>query len=158
MKNISTGTGLCVLGLCVVAYPIVDRLAPDRIAHAGAPVASVAKTAMVQVEPTIVWFGVSTIDYETLYHRLWSDGRIEIRRIGTIFSAPNCSMLFTACDWTEVPPPPAGSGFACRADLNGDRMVDGADLGMILGAWGHHVGCPPEPTYPCFDFASGGMR
>ena len=29
------------------------------------------------------------------------------------------------------------SGFA---DLNGDRIVDGADLSILLGAWGT---CPP---------------
>jgi hypothetical protein len=34
MKNISTGTGLCVLGLCLASYPIIDREMPR--AEAGA--------------------------------------------------------------------------------------------------------------------------
>jgi hypothetical protein len=29
----------------------------------------------------------------------------------------------------QTPPP-------CPADLNGDGSVDGADLGLLLGAWG----------------------
>ena len=31
----------------------------------------------------------------------------------------------------NVPPPPS-----CPADLNQDRVVNGADLGLMLGAWG----------------------
>lgn len=35
----------------------------------------------------------------------------------------------------SAPPP-------CPADLNGDRAVDGADLGILLGAWGPCAGSP----------------
>jgi hypothetical protein len=38
----------------------------------------------------------------------------------------------------NVPPPPS-----CPADLNQDRVVNGADLGLMLGAWG------PCPSTPC---------
>ena len=38
----------------------------------------------------------------------------------------------------NVPPPPA-----CPADLNLDNVVNGADLGLMLGAWG------PCPSTPC---------
>jgi hypothetical protein len=38
----------------------------------------------------------------------------------------------------NVPPPPA-----CPADLNLDNVVNGADLGLMLGAWG------PCPSSPC---------
>lgn len=37
----------------------------------------------------------------------------------------------------NAPPPPA-----CPADLNGDHVVDGADLGILLGAWGPCSGSP----------------
>jgi len=37
----------------------------------------------------------------------------------------------------NAPPPPA-----CPADLNGDHVVDGADLGILLGAWGPCAGSP----------------
>ncbi|MFM8639801.1 MAG: hypothetical protein ACKOEL_04095, partial [Planctomycetota bacterium] len=40
-----------------------------------------------------------------------------------------------------APPPPA-----CPADLNQDGVVNGADLGLLLGAWGACPGtpCPPD--------------
>ena len=33
---------------------------------------------------------------------------------------------------------------SCPADLNGDRVVDGADLGALVGAWGTCTGCPED--------------
>jgi formylglycine-generating enzyme required for sulfatase activity len=44
---------------------------------------------------------------------------------------------------------------ACRPDLNGDERVDGADLGILLGAWGF---CPPgiESVSPSHGGTQGG--
>ena len=50
--------------------------------------------------------------------------------------------------------PLGGNGFACRADMNGDRSVDGADLGIMLNAWGQQGGCDPEAIYPCLDLTN----
>jgi len=33
---------------------------------------------------------------------------------------------------------------ACRGDLNGDRLVDGVDLAVLLGAWGPAAGSPAD--------------
>ena len=33
---------------------------------------------------------------------------------------------------------------ACLADLNGDQVVDGADFGALLVAWGPCPGCPED--------------
>ena len=66
------------------------------------------------------------------------------------FIVDACSAYaYSASQWTEVPPPPSGNGFACRADLDGNRIVDGADLGMVLANWGPQTPCAPEATYPC---------
>ncbi len=130
MKNISTGTGLCVLGLCVVAYPIVDRLAPDRTAHAGAPLAAVAKAVVGQAEPTIVWYGVNGDAYGLFrLIRAWSDGRVEGK---TFLSSADCP--YAICDWSLMSDP--AEGYAASADINHDQRVDGADLGLVLGYWG----------------------
>ena len=60
MKNISTGTGLCVLGLCLASYPIIDRVMPRAEAGATHVAAVVARaTAQVPPETTVVWYGVS---------------------------------------------------------------------------------------------------
>jgi len=33
---------------------------------------------------------------------------------------------------------------ACLGDINGDGVVDGADLGLLLGAWGDNPGSPAD--------------
>ena len=150
MKNISTGTGLCVLGLCLASYPIIDRVMPRAEAgatHVAAVVA--AATAQVPPEPTIVWMGVATDAFNSpIYSRLWSDGRMELRIVRASFYQCDLAIGCTS-EWIEVPPPPSGNGFACRADLDGNRMIDGADLGIILASWGPQTPCAPEATYPC---------
>jgi hypothetical protein len=154
MKNISTGTGLCVLGLCLASYPIIDRVMPRAEAgatHVAAVVA--AATAQVPPEPTIVWYGVTAINIgnsqqNIFYHRLWSDGKTEVR-FAASYSSCSAFPTGTGCSWVEVPPPPSGNGLACRADLDGNRIIDGADLAMVLANWGPQSPCAPEATYPC---------
>lgn len=156
MKNISTGTGLCVLGLCLASYPIIDRVMPR--AEAGSThVATVVAAATAQVQPTVVWMSVATLNplWSDRLYRLWSDGRLETRVIAYSTLSYDCAghpIVNTPCpdsEWTEVPPPPSGNGFACRADLDGNRIIDGADLGLVLSNWGPQTPCEPEATYPC---------
>ena len=154
MKNISTGTGLCVLGLCLASYPIIDRVMPRAEAgatHVAAVVA--AATAQNPPEPTIVWMGVTYAPNTSLniYSRLWSDDRLEVRYVQVSYEAVDpCTPIFVCSSaWTEIPPPPSGNGFACRADLDGNRVINGADLAVILANWGPQTPCAPEATYPC---------
>jgi hypothetical protein len=153
MKNISTGTGLCVLGLCLASYPIIDRVMPRAEAgatHVAAVVA--AATAQNPPEPTIVWMGVTHYPGSgvNLYSRLWSDDRLEFRSVQNYFTSDYCAPIVNcSSEWTEIPPPLSGNGFACRADLDGNRVIDGADLGIILASWGPQNPCAPEATYPC---------
>ena len=86
MKNISTGFGLCVLGLGVALWPIMDRFAPSaREAHAGVPVAAVTAAVIAQAAPTITWYGITSYGYPYMdfgkrsitIARAWSDGKIE---------------------------------------------------------------------------------
>ena len=160
MKNISTGTGLALLAGSLLASTVILRLGTgDQVAHAVVP-APVA----VQAEPTVVWFGVTPSTWREgwSYHRLWSDGRQEVRWVRSTTGGDACGGLDTpsqcpASPWIEIPPPPSGNGFACRSDLNGDRTVDGADLSFILANWGPQQPCEPEATYPCMTIAGGGL-
>ena len=153
------GTGLCMIGGAML-------LQQTPQANATASVPSFASTAIVaaattQTTPTVIWMGV-TADTDqssrTVYHRLWSDGRQEVRMVA--ITIVQCSEPYFWCppssNWIEVPPPPAGNGFACRSDVNGDRRVDGADLASLLGNWGENMACEPEPTYPCLDLSLAG--
>lgn len=140
MKNISTGFGLCVLGLGIAAWPVLDRLMPQANASAVPAAASaVSIAAAAQSGPTIVWYGTESTnnEFHSLY-RAWSDGRIEMRRVRARVTgvdaawcdgAPTCSS-----PWFAVSDP--AQGLTYRSDINFDEQVDGADLGQLLADWG----------------------
>ena len=153
MKNISTGTGLAIVGLGIALHPVLSHvLASTPNANAAAPVSVVASTAIGPAVPTVVWMGV-TRDYGYLwFHRMWSDGRLENRLCGQIHN--ECGVVGATCDWAEVPPPPGDNGFACRSDINGDRIVNGADLAFVLDSWGQNGSCEPAATYPCLNLGN----
>ena len=143
MKNISTGTGLCVLGLCLASYPIIDRVMPRAEAgatHVAAVVA--AATAQVPREPTIVWYQTVAPSYAYGYWmlRAWSDGKIESRWCYTY----NISTLSTCAGATDQQPcfgdwvviSAANMGYNAASDINFDSKVDGADLSQVLNDWG----------------------
>ena len=161
-KNAMAGAvTLCGVGLCVIGAALMMQSGNSAHAAGGMPLAAVAAVAHAQAAPTVVWMGVSSQIVggpRTFYHRLWSDGKLEKRELGSL-NPPNsgCTPTDPACfdtGWIEIPPPLGGNGFACRADMNGDRLVDGADLGIMLNAWGQQGGCEPDATYPCLDLGN----
>ncbi len=162
MKNISTGAGLAILGLGIAAHPILSNFGSSAAASAStAPIAAaVAATANAQSGPTVVWMGVTTfVSGYWVYHRLWSDGRLETRTVTFNQGGSGCGidLIPSPCstyNWREVPPPAGGNGFACRTDIDGDRKVDGNDLASVLNAWGQQGGCEPEATYPCLSLGN----
>jgi hypothetical protein len=163
MKNISTGAGLVVLGLGVALHPLVSGLVAQATAapssSSASAAAAVASAATAQAGPTVVWMGVtehsSTATWN--YHRLWSDGRLEVRSVeqtwgptsgcSDVLPNPSCT-----APWREAPPPPGGNGFACRTDINGDGLVGSSDLSLLLNDWGQEGRC--EPNYPCLDLGN----
>jgi hypothetical protein len=156
MKNISTGTGLCVLGLCLASYPIIDRVMPR--AEAGATnvaTAVAAGTAQVPPEPTIVWYSAMSelqsfngqigIWMCSQVWRGWSDGRIEVKHLRRKFT--DVLTQYTSVDtwctdepycstgWVVIDTP--NSGYNAASDINFDSKVDGADLSQVLNDWGN---------------------
>jgi len=148
MKNVSTGAGLCVLGLCIVAYPTVERISGR--AEASVPAArAVAAAALTQdpPAPTIVWYGVSMgSDNHGVISRAWSDGRIEGLAVDRVYGSASCDSpkLRALCGWQVLSAPSAGLTF--NADLNFDEAVDGADLGELLAKWGPAPRNPVPPS------------
>ena len=157
MKNISTGAGLAIVGLGIALHPVLSNvLAASPSANAAPPASLVASAVAAQAAPTVVWMGViQSQSGKTHFFRMWSDGRIEFRAVSASSAGSSCDTgVGCSTDWIEIPPPPGGNGFACRADMNGDRLVDGADLGIMLNAWGQQGGCEPDATYPCLDLGN----
>ena len=61
-------------------------------------------------------------------------------RLGTYSAAVfGTGTLNITCDGTEC-----GGGGGCQADFNDDNVVNGADYGYILSAWGPCSGCPED--------------
>ena len=159
-KNAMAGAiTLCGVGLCTIGGGLMMQSGSAAHAAGVMPLAAIAAATHTQAGPTIVWMGISEFptggfspSSRVTYHRLWSDGRLEARQIGLIGGQDLCSPIFY-CDsgWNETPPPAGGNGFACRSDINGDRLVDGADLAFVLNSWGQQGGCEPDATYPCLN-------
>ena len=166
-KNAMAGAvALVGTGLCMIGGAMLLQQTPQANATASLP--SFASTAIVaaattQTTPTVIWMGVTQVALGNymfaVYHRLWSDGKLEVMSVPIGYGGTSCVGIEPqGCthDWIEIPPPPAGNGFACRSDVNGDRRVDGADLASLLGNWGENMACEPEPTYPCLDLSLAG--
>ena len=155
MKNVSTGFGLCIVGLGIAAWPVLDRLMPQANAVGVGPVApAVAAVSLAQdpPAPTIVWYGLSSYGYWgsglptqdwTVVARAWTNGRVEIKRTRFVYNS--CSVA-PQCEepWVVVSNPSQGLTF--DADLNFDQAVDGVDLGMLLGKWGPAPRNPVPPS------------
>jgi hypothetical protein len=62
---------------------------------------------------------------------LTGDGAAEL----LLLAAPSGTSSLTA-EETELLVIGMGSGSSCSSDLNGDGVVDGGDLAVILGGWG----------------------
>lgn len=56
---------------------------------------------------------------------------------GAFSTSQNWLCGWTAADAFGFSVPPPGGCVVCEEDLNGDSVVDGADLGALLGNWGH---------------------
>jgi hypothetical protein len=144
MKNISTGFGLCVLGLGIAAWPVLDRLMPTANASAVTAAAVVSNAATAQTGPTIVWYGLTPPNHESfagigrmrgMLFRAWSDGRIEFREFNPRFTGDACEYGLYPCPWRVFSDP--AEGLTYRSDINFDERVDGADLGQLLADWGN---------------------
>ena len=168
MKNAGMAGAVALVGIGLLSIGMSNfanraEAVPSAVVNAGPD------------EPVIVWFGTTqtsggySVNTTQNFFRLWSDGRLEIRTVllrpldevicgATLVQPLNLCGTGTQSPidtgWLELPPPPGGDGFACRTDINGDRTVNAADLGLLIAQWGEGVSCDPQPTYPCFDLGN----
>jgi hypothetical protein len=157
MKSVSTGFGLCIVGLGIATWPVLDRLMPQANAigvGSAAPAVAAAALAQDPPAPTIVWYGISSANYSQggaapgVVFRAWSNGLIEYRLFNTCVNCMGassvCSYNLDNCGWKVFNSPAQGLTF--DADLNFDEAVDGADLGMLLAKWGPAPRNPVPPS------------
>lgn len=146
MKNAGMAGAVALVGIGLLSIGL------SNFANRAEAVPS-AVAAAEPDEPVIVAFQITSTERNEVAYRLWSDGRLERRHLGYTYGGP-CNFDIYQCDWEEIAPPPGGDGFACRTDINGDRTVNAADLGLLIAQWGEGVSCDPQPTYPCFDLGN----
>jgi hypothetical protein len=91
MQQLSTGTGLAILGVSAVACVLLSGNGFNRFAGAASPATpatAVMATATAQTTPTIVWYGTASAAYNdgnsskyllNTITRAWSDGRVEMK-------------------------------------------------------------------------------
>ena len=141
MKQMSTGFGLAVLGACVLGAAAISS--------------SKGNQAMAQTgsERRIVNMGVTDSNNMGFAYRVWSDGVIETRCIGSLEGSPdwyqnnNYVAGSFASSWAVVDNAQTPSYQA--TDTNTDGSVDAADLGKVLLDYGAMQEVTPAPTIDC---------
>lgn len=130
------GVELCTIGLGLMFGPRdAAHAAPVAAGPAGPTVVAFAATSQQSG-----WLGLC----DSALWRMWSDGTVESKQIGK----SNCWGRWESLTTWEVVPDTA-NGYACAPDINGDRVVDGADLALVLGSWGQAPSCVALPPIEC---------
>ena len=157
MKNAGIAGGLVAIGMGLATIGLSNF---SRQAEA---LPAVAMTAGPE-EPTIVWYDSTSTPDGTNYNttvllRAWSNGTIEGRfiRFDTHAGSGNCDGIYgSECPdtqgWIVISSPTEGLNAA--ADINFDEIVDGADMGLLLGNWGK----APRSPIPASDCPLGLMQ
>lgn len=151
-RQVGMTAAVTLVGVGLLVNAAARFVPSDGMAHA-APVA--AMTAGPN-PPTIVWYGTgpalpftsSGLPYATLLWRAWSDGTVELKRVNAAdqfggICDPDHLSPYCQSGWIVVSSP--NDGLNAAADVNHDEQVNGADLAMLLGAWGP---APRDPTPP----------
>ena len=101
-------------------------------------------------EPYIVEYDFTSAgpsgQYRTGY-RVWSDGIIEARRWFWASSCGSNPPVESCGEWTVFPG--SSEGYACRSDIDGDRLIDYDDLLMVISNWSQPAICNPHPDIEC---------
>ena len=97
-------------------------------------------------EPTIVWYGATSYHFSsygvnTLY-RAWSDGTVEARSVDV--GTNDCGSPNACSDWRLISSP--NEGLNAAADINHDEIVNAADIGLLVAAWGDAPRNPMPPS------------
>ena len=148
MKNAGIAIGLGMLGLGIA----INGLNLNGNQASATPAAYNAGPE----EPTIVWYGAVPLDVEgsantSVVLRAWSDGLVEGRTI-CLSAQPGCTNPGIGAGWFVISSPTEGLNAA--ADINFDEIVDGADMGLLLGNWGK----APRSPIPASDCPLGLMQ
>ncbi len=155
-KNAMAGAvTLCGAELCLIGGAQLMQNSNRAIADVGSLAAmnAITTVAFAQVEPAVVWYGVSSPSnyYATtppLLFRAWSDGTVEVKVIsitnGQNWCDPSTPLAPCTSNWKVISSPTAG--YKAAADVNADELVNGIDLASVLDSWGDAPRVPFPPS------------
>ena len=145
MKQISTGIGLCVLGLGIAVLGAA-QLVGSKSGQAFAQTGSERRIVSASV--------FSKGYYENWGYRIWSDNVIELKlfHISSATPSTNGVNIYPINDsspfknWTQVD---NGLTAFVPADVDTNGSVDSADLGNVLVNYGETQNGNPPPPIDC---------
>ena len=101
-------------------------------------------------EPYIVEYDFVSISNESgklTAIRIWSDGIIEARNWEWNNPCSPQTEPLSCGEWRILPG--SSDGYACRSDIDGDRLIDYDDLLMVISNWSQPAICNPHPDIEC---------
>ncbi|MDC0992048.1 hypothetical protein OAR33_00585 [bacterium] len=156
MQNAGITIGMVAIGLGLASIGL-NLNGNQANATTAAPVAFNAGPA----KPTIVWYGLrdieryitpggvgvtNVVEFHAIY-RAWSDGTIE-RRVARarLDEDASCDSFTPTCisPWAVISSP--NEGLNAAADINHDEIVNAADIGLLVAAWGDAPRNPMPPS------------
>ena len=156
-KNAMAGAvTMCGVGLCLIGGAQLMQNSNRADAAVGLlnGMNAITTVAFAQVEPTVVWYGVSSPSYGSyatappLLFRAWSDGTVEAKVTylinGQNWCDPSTPLAPCTSNWKVISSPTAG--YKAAADVNADELVNGIDLASVLDSWGDAPRVPFPPS------------
>ena len=151
MKQISTGTGLCVLGLGIAVLGAA-QLIGSKGGQAFAQSTGDRHIVSASVNSsTLQTAGYGQFIIHTAY-RIWSDNTIELKNLGmTDNSFPSNSYFVTPSGGTFLGWRTVDNGLTTfvPADVDANGSVDSSDLGNVLVNYGETQDGNPPPPIDC---------
>ena len=101
-------------------------------------------------EPYIVEYDFVSISNESgklTAIRIWSDGIIEARNWEWNNPCSPQTEPLSCGEWRILPG--SSDGYACRSDIDGDRLIDYDDLLMVISNWSQPAICNSHPDIEC---------
>ena len=148
MQNAGLTIGMVAIGLGLASIGF-NLNGNQANATTAAPVAFNAGPE----EPVIVWYEASEtfISGSSRFHglyRAWSNGTIEFKRVRHRVDNPTCGNVYgdecVGTSWVVISSP--NEGLNAAADINHDEIVNAADIGLLVAAWGDAPRNPMPPS------------
>ena len=153
MKQISTGTGLCVLGLGIAvlgAAQLIGSKGTQAFAQSTGD-RHIVSASVNTVQESVPSWGMASAHYE---YRIWSDNSVEIKCLGRSTSNGNSfynATFYPIYDGNFVGWRTVDNGLTSfvPADVDANGSVDSADLGNVLVNYGETQDGNPPPPIDC---------